>query len=121
MSKLIKLQTHADERGALTVIENCLPFQTKRIYFLHRCDGSIRGEHAHIKTKQALVCLSGSCDVYVNDGVSKTVYHMDSSDQCLLLEPEDWHYISEISSGAIILLLASENYDPDDYILEEPA
>jgi len=119
MAQLIDLPTFKDQRGALSVIEGCLPFDIKRIYYLYGCDGAVRGEHRHIKTNQALVCLHGQCDVYVNNGQSKQTFMMHQPNQCLLLMATDWHLIENIRGGAVILLLASDYYNPHDYIDEE--
>ena len=121
MAQLIDLPTFHDQRGALSVIERCLPFDIKRIYYLYHCDGKVRGEHRHIKTDQALVCLHGQCDVYVNDGHCKQTFTMSQPDQCLLLMATDWHRLENISGDAVILLLASHYYDVQDYIDEEYA
>jgi len=119
MAQVIDLPTFGDQRGAVSVIEKCLPFDIERVYYLYGCDGSVRGEHRHIKTQQALVCVHGQCDVYTNNGKTKQTFNMNAPDQCLLLPPEDWHRLENISGDAVILLLASDIYDPNDYIREE--
>ena len=67
MAYIIKLPTYADERGSLTVVEKLLPFDIKRFYYIYNAT-SQRGGHRHKKTTQALICLGGSCEIYVNNG-----------------------------------------------------
>lgn len=117
MAYLIKLPTFSDERGYLTVIEKQLPFDIKRVYYIYKPKG-IRGGHRHRKTIQALVAVSGSCEIFVHNGKSKETFKLNSPDQLLILECEDWHILYNFSEDCIILVLASEYYDKDDYIYE---
>ena len=78
-----------------------------------------RGGHRHKKTIQALICLDGSCEVYVNDGQKKEIFLLDSPSKCLLLKPEDWHTMDKFTKGSTLLVFASEFYNKDDYISEE--
>ena len=67
MAYIIDLPTFKDERGNLTVVEKLLPFDIKRFYYIYDVTEK-RGGHRHKKTIQALICLGGSCEVYINDG-----------------------------------------------------
>lgn len=118
MAHLINLPTYSDERGTLTVMEKLLPFEIKRFYCIYNVT-SRRGGHRHRKTIQALVCLGGSCEVYVNDGLKEETVLLDSPSKCLILQPEDWHTMDNFSHGSTLLVFSSEYYDKDDYIYEE--
>ena len=118
MPKLITLHTYSDYRGDLTVIEKLLPFDVKRVYYMYNCK-SKRGGHRHIKTTQALIAVSGACEVYTNNGTEENTYTLDSPDLCLLLEPADWHYMDNFSKDCVLLVLASEYFDKNDYIDKE--
>jgi quercetin dioxygenase-like cupin family protein len=118
MAYFIELPTFGDERGKLTIIEDILPFDVKRFYYVYDVT-SKRGGHRHKKTVQALVCLGGTCEVYVNNGQEEKTFVLDSSNKCLIVEPQDWHTMDNFTSGATLLVFASEFYDVDDYIDEE--
>ena len=118
MAYLINIPRFDDERGSLCVIEALLPFNIKRIYYLFDVK-SKRGGHRHKVTRQALICLSGSCEIYVNDGSKSDVHFLNMPHKCLIVEPEDWHTMSSFSEKATLLVLASEAYDLSDYI-DEP-
>jgi dTDP-4-dehydrorhamnose 3,5-epimerase-like enzyme len=115
---IINLPTYSDDRGSLTVIEKILPFDIKRVFFIYNPKG-IRGGHRHKKTVQCLVCCKGECKVYVNNGKKKEIYHLNSPNLALILEPEDWHTMFDFSEDAVLLVLASDYYDKNDYIYEE--
>jgi dTDP-4-dehydrorhamnose 3,5-epimerase-like enzyme len=119
MAKLIDLKTFSDKRGNLTVIEKIIPFDIKRIFYIYGVDDSVRGGHRHHKTIQAAICLKGSCVVSNNDGSIKENFHLDEPSKCLILEPRDWHIMREFTKDAILMVLASEYFDPNDYIYEE--
>lgn len=118
MAHIIDLPTFKDERGWLTVMEKLLPFEIKRFYCIYDVTQK-RGGHRHKKTIQALICLGGSCEVYVNDGLKKETFLLDNPSKCLLLEPKDWHTMDNFTKGSTLLVFASEFYERDDYISEE--
>jgi hypothetical protein len=109
---------YTDKRGNLTVIENVLPFQIKRVFYIYGVDKSVRGGHRHHKTIQAAICIKGRCRIYNNNGVAEDNYHLNSPSKCLILEPKDWHKMYDFSKNAILMVLASENFDQKDYIYE---
>ena len=119
MAKLIKLPNFKDQRGNLTVIEKLLPFDIKRVYYIYNCDGSVRGNHMHKKNRQAVVCLKGNVNFYCQGKNKKTIkYQLNDPNLCLLVEPTDFHWFDNFSSDTIILVLASEYFDQDDYIFD---
>jgi dTDP-4-dehydrorhamnose 3,5-epimerase-like enzyme len=120
LARLINLRTFCDKRGNLTVIEKVIPFEIKRIFYIYGVDSSVRGKHRHKKTVQAAICIRGKCTIWNNDGRNnREEFILDSPDKCLILEPHDWHKMYDFSSDAILMVLASEYFDADDYIFEE--
>jgi len=118
MAYLIDLKTFTDKRGNLTVIEKSIPFDIKRIFYIYGVDDSVRGGHRHHKTIQAAICLQGSCHINNNNGNKKEEFTLDSPHKCLILEPSDWHTMDRFTSDAILMVLASEYFDANDYIFE---
>ena len=118
MARLINLKTFTDSRGNLTVIERVIPFDIKRIFYIYGVDDSVRGGHRHKKTIQAAICLKGSCKIYNHNDRDAHEFILDSADQCLLLDPADWHQMYDFTEDAMLMVLASELFDADDYIYE---
>jgi dTDP-4-dehydrorhamnose 3,5-epimerase-like enzyme len=118
MAKLLDLKTFVDKRGNLTVIERVIPFEIRRIFYIYGVDSSVRGGHRHKKTIQAAICIKGSCRIYNNDRNIEEHFILDRPDKCLLLYPDDWHTMDQFSEDAILMVLASEYFDVDDYIYE---
>jgi dTDP-4-dehydrorhamnose 3,5-epimerase-like enzyme len=121
VAHLINLKTFCDQRGNLTVIEKVIPFDIKRIFYIYGVDSSVRGKHRHKRTIQAATCIQGKCTIWNNDGKKKEEFILDSPDKCLILEPADWHKMYNFSPDAILMVLASEYFDSNDYIFEEYA
>jgi hypothetical protein len=118
MAYLIDLKTFTDIRGNLTVIEKTIPFEIKRIFYIYGVDSSVRGGHRHKKTKQAAICIQGSCHIYNNDGTIESRFILDKPNKCLILDTQDWHTMDNFSRDAILMVLASEYFDHSDYIFE---
>lgn len=118
MARLIDLKTFTDQRGNLTVIERVIPFDVRRIFYIYGVDDSVRGGHRHHKTIQAAICLKGHCTILNNNGNKAEEFVLDKPSTCLILEPADWHQMYNFSPDAILMVLASEYFDPKDYIYE---
>ena len=119
MAKIIQISQFIDFRGCLTVIDQEVPFEIKRVFFIEGASGYIRGGHRHKTTHQALICISGSCIISNDNGEIKEDFVLDSSSKCLLLDPSDWHTMHSFTYSAILLVLSSTSYDINDYI-DEP-
>lgn len=111
----LDLPTFADSRGSLTVIEGVLPFPIVRTYWIYGSDGQTRGGHRHHNTRQALIAISGTVTIHMNDGVVSDNIDLNSPSRCLLVEPKDWHTMT-FGKGAVLLVLSSHPYDRSEYI-----
>lgn len=117
MAYIINVPTFSDSRGSLSVMEKLLPFEIKRFYYIYNTT-SKRGGHRHKKAIQGLICVGGSCEIYVHDGESETTFLLDSPEKCLILDPKDWHTMDQFTNHATLLVFSSEYYDLNDYIDE---
>lgn len=116
---VLELSRIHNPSGNITIVQsdNVLPFDVKRVYYLYDVPGgSERGGHAHKALQQLIVAASGSFDVILDDGTMKKTVHLNRPNYGLLIVPGIWREIINFSSGAICLVLASEKYDPVDYI-----
>lgn len=112
---ILDLPTFTDPRGALTVLEGALPFPVVRTYWIYDAEGQTRGGHRHINTRQALIAISGTVAVYMNDGITEDTITLSRPGQCLLVEPKDWHTMT-FGPGAVLLVMSSHPYDRSEYI-----
>lgn len=118
--RIIELDRHHSLRkGDISVVENGkeVPFDVKRIYYLYDVPGGAdRGGHAHKELYQLIIAASGSFTVTLDDGTHKKAYTLNRPYQGLLVKPGIWRTLTDFSGGSICVVLASELYNPDDYI-----
>lgn len=112
---VLNLPTFSEPRGSLTVMEDTLPFKVVRTYWIYGADGQTRGGHRHTHTRQALIALSGTVSVLMNDGVTTETIELNHPGQCLLVEPKDWHTMT-FGPGSVLLVMSSHPYDRSEYI-----
>jgi len=116
---LHQMNRFKDMRGDLSVGEflKDIPFEPKRYFLVYNVPSQkTRGEHAHHKCKQFLICVKGSCAVVADNGKSRCEIVLDSPEKGIYLPPLIWGIQYKYSSDAVMLVLASESYDPEDYI-----
>jgi dTDP-4-dehydrorhamnose 3,5-epimerase-like enzyme len=118
MAYLINLDHHKDERGTLTVIDKVLPFDIKRTYYITNVNHLDRGGHRHFKLVEGVLCLSGSFNIWIDNGETTSEFLLDNPHQCLVIEPGEWHRFYNFTDGAVLFSLASTHYDPEDYVYE---
>ena len=118
--KIIDIPKITDPRGNLAVIEgNTIPFKMERIYYLYDVPStSHRGGHAHKELRQLIVALSGSFDVVLDDGKEQKTITLNKPDKGLLIPTMVWRELENFSSGSVCMVVASMEFDEQDYIRE---
>jgi UDP-2-acetamido-3-amino-2,3-dideoxy-glucuronate N-acetyltransferase len=117
--RVYDLPLYADLRGSLSVCEyeQYLPFQPKRHFIVFDVPSKeVRGEHAHRQLQQFLICVKGSCSVVVDDGKARDEVLLDRPDLGIHLPPMIWTTQYKYSPDAVLLVIASGPYNPEDYI-----
>jgi dTDP-4-dehydrorhamnose 3,5-epimerase-like enzyme len=108
-----------DSRGSLSFAqyEETLPFLPKRYFIVFDVgEGQTRGGHAHSKVHQLLSCVKGSCLVSLDDGKTRDEVWLDRPELALYIPPKIWASQEQFSLDAVLVVLASDVYDPDEYI-----
>lgn len=114
-----ELPEFLDPRGSLAVAEypHTLPFVVRRVFFVFNVPTTnVRGKHAHKELHQFLICAKGSCSVLLDDGIEQREYRLESPSQGLHIRPMIWAAQYDFSADAVLVVLASDAYDPEDYI-----
>lgn len=117
--EIVDLPSFGDERGGLIAIESeqSIPFQIKRLYYIFGTQSGVaRGFHAHYNLKQVAVCVKGSCRMILDDGHHREEVWLDSPTKGLIIGDLIWREMHDFSDDCVLLVLASEHYDEEDYI-----
>lgn len=117
--ELLDFQTLGDDRGALIALEENYnsPFAIKRVYYIFDTKKDVRrGYHAHINLKQIAVVLKGSCKFVLDDGKNRKEILLDDPNKGLLIEGLIWREMYDFSKDCVLMVVASEHYDEEDYI-----
>jgi hypothetical protein len=116
--KIIDLPRITDPRGNLSFIEESrhIPFEIKRVFYLYDVPTEAgRGAHAHRTLHQFLICLSGSFDVQLDDGLNQATVHLNRPWKGLHIPPMIWAAEVNFDPGSLCLVLASDFYNEADY------
>jgi UDP-2-acetamido-3-amino-2,3-dideoxy-glucuronate N-acetyltransferase len=117
--RLLELPVIQDSRGSLSFAQyrESLPFLPKRYFLVFNVgEGQTRGDHAHRQVHQLLVCVHGACRVLIDDGTTREEVLLDRPELALYLPPGIWATQKDFSRDAVLMVLASEVYDPEEYI-----
>ena len=109
----------SDSRGSLSFAEvgSELPFVPRRYFLLYDVpSGAIRGAHAHRSLEQYIVCVHGSCRVILDNGSRQDELALAAADRGVHVPPMIWTTVVPDSTATTVLVLASAEYDADDYI-----
>jgi uncharacterized RmlC-like cupin family protein len=114
-----KLPKTSFREGNITVIENSIniPFEVSRVFYLYDIPGGeSRGAHAHKECHQFLIAASGAFEIHLDDGKTQKTIQLNQPYMGLHIPPGIWAAEINFSSGVICLVLASHNYNEEDYI-----
>ena len=119
-TNIIEFKAFSDSKyGSLVSIEAMrnIPFKIRRIYYIFGVPGGeTRGHHSHNELEQVLICISGSVTIVVSTADTEEEVLLDSQTKGLYIGPMVWRVMKDFSPDAVLLVLASEYFDEDDYI-----
>ena len=114
-----RLFIHTDDKGSLVVLESGreVRFPLQRVYFLFGTPNGVeRGSHAHRRNEQIAVAAAGTCTFVLDDGDIREEVRLDKPHAGLFMAPMVWHELKDFSADCVLLVLASESYDEQEYI-----
>lgn len=117
--KMVEFKDYGDERGQLVVIEggNTIPFDIKRVFYIYKTvEGTVRGKHANIDSEFVLINVQGSCKIMFDDGKNKDFVLLDRPNFGIYLNKMVWKEMYDFSEDSVLLVLASEYYNENEYV-----
>ncbi len=118
--KMLEFPQRGDERGHLVVAEGGqdVPFEIKRVFYIYGSDTDVvRGRHANRKTEFVLINVAGTSKVKVKDGEgNEAIFCLNRPNTGIYLPTMVWKDMYDFSEDSVLLVLASEHYDSEEYI-----
>lgn len=119
-TQMIEFPQKGDERGHLVIVEGMkdVPFEIKRIFYIYGSDSDVvRGQHANKKTRFLLINIVGTSKIRVKDGKgNEAVFSLNRPHTGIYLPQMVWKDMFDFSKDSVLLCLASEHYDAEEYI-----
>jgi len=110
---------HVDDRGALLAVEHPgqVPFPIARCFVTSEMKAGVaRGGHAHKECHEYLLCLHGRVRITASDPSGRDDVMLEADGTGYHLTPMSWIDIVPATDDAILMVLCSHGYDPDDYL-----
>lgn len=108
----------SSELGYITVAQkSALPFAIERVYWTYYTpDSVVRGHHAHYELQQIIFAVSGVIEFVLEDIYgTKETFLLNKPNMGLYIPKLYWRTI-HFSHNAVLMCLASMEYEESDYI-----
>lgn len=119
--RMLEFEEKGDERGHLVIAEGDgadIPFEIKRVFYIYGSDSEVvRGQHANRRTEFVLINVAGTSKVKViGQKGEEAIYVLNRPHIGIYLPTMVWKEMYDFSEDSVLLCLASEHYDPSEYI-----
>ena len=118
--QMLDFPQRGDERGHLVIVEGGkdVPFDVKRIFYMYGSDATVvRGAHANQRTEFVLINVAGQSKVRIKDGLgNEAVFALNRPHTGIYIPRMIWKDMYDFSEDSVLLCLASEHYDAEEYI-----
>ena len=94
-----------------------IPFSIARVYWIYDVPGGeSRGSHAYRELEEVIIALSGSFEIFLDDGMAQKTVILNRAYNGLYVPNMIWRRMQHFSTNAVALVLASLPYSVEDYI-----
>ena len=120
---IIDLPSYARDDGVVVVAQASehVPFAVARMFTVEGAPGAVRGQHAHKRCSQFMLCVSGVIEFLVDDGGARKNVTLNRGDKALLVPPMLWQSVTFRAPQSILVVLCDRPYEEDDYIRDYAA
>jgi dTDP-4-dehydrorhamnose 3,5-epimerase-like enzyme len=118
--RLIELPRYARDDGEIVVAQafDQVPFTMARVFTLTAPRGARRGEHAHRRCTQFMLCVHGAVDVLCDDSRDQEVFTLDRNNLALLVPPTIWNTVIFKEERSVVMVLCDRLFEEADYLRE---
>ncbi len=106
----------ASEMAESAWIETVWQQPIQRLFWIYGVRGTdSRGGHRHHSCSMVLHCVAGSVDVYVQTPTTDQHFTLNSADDYLFLDAQDWRLMHRFSPDALLMVFASKPFETTIY------
>ena len=115
---MVVLPEHRDDRGSLSIAEwQHLPFLPQRVFWIYDVQqGKTRGGHAHQECAEVVFAVSGSFDMFVDNGREQQTIHISHTNEGIYIGKNVWCELRNFAPGTVCIAFASHPYNKEGYI-----
>jgi len=116
--RLIELPRFARQDGEIVVAEVAaqVPFTVVRMFTVTAPKGARRGEHAHRRCTQLMLCVHGAVEIICDDYRNRQSFVLDRNNLALCVPPTIWNSIIYHEAGSVLAVLCDRPFDESDYL-----
>lgn len=116
--RTIQFPRFDEDTGALSVYEgnSDIPFDIARTYSIRALKDAVRGNHAHYRCAQVVICVHGGVEVVCQDGDGTQTFKLETPDQGLFIPPTIWAAQTYLEPDTVVIVVCDRPYEADDYI-----
>ncbi|MGA9007810.1 MAG: FdtA/QdtA family cupin domain-containing protein [Xanthobacteraceae bacterium] len=116
--RLIELPCHSRDDGEVVVAQVAaqVAFPIARVFTVTAPLDALRGEHAHIRCTQFMLCVHGAVEIVCDDGHEKRTFHLNRNNLALCVPPAIWNNIFFRHDRSVVMVLCDRPFEEDDYL-----
>jgi len=120
--RLFELPHYAREDGEIVVAQGAaqVPFAIARMFTLTAPHGARRGEHAHRRCSQLMLCVHGAVDIVCDDSRDQKIFALDRNDLALCVPPTIWNTVIFKEHRSVVVVLCDRPFEEPDYLRTYP-
>jgi dTDP-4-dehydrorhamnose 3,5-epimerase-like enzyme len=120
--RLIELPRYAREDGEIVVAQAFaqVPFTIARAFTVTAVLGAERGQHAHRRCAQFMVCVHGAVEVFCDDSREQQTFILDRNNLALHVPPTIWNNVIIKQEQSVVMVLCDRPFEEADYMRTYP-
>jgi UDP-2-acetamido-3-amino-2,3-dideoxy-glucuronate N-acetyltransferase len=120
--RLIELPRYARDDGQIVVAQAFaqVPFTIARAFTVTAVLGAERGQHAHRRCAQFMVCVHGSVEVICDDSRDQQTFILDRNNLALHVPPTIWNNVIIKQDQSVLMVLCDRPFEEADYMRTYP-
>jgi WxcM-like, C-terminal len=116
----IELPRYSRDDGDVVVAQVAaqVAFPIARVFTVTAPLDALRGDHAHIRCTQLMLCVHGAVEIICDDGRHKRTFRLNRNNLALCVPPTIWNNIFFRQDRSVVMVLCDRPFEEGDYLRE---